>query len=271
MFQQILSNFFHAQACSALVPRFSPSPPLSGPHHLWSPTFPAVSTNCCHFTTWRHPPVWPSQFVLPPSLQMSDGATLCHHSDSLAGNNTTDIAIWAKIKAVLKKEKINHEHLNITPLEAWWWLGGGVRAITTIINQSSNTLVSFPKLTTNTREPMRRLLEKIWRGRWRVLEGDIEYWSSLCHQDQRDQMKVHQTSRFNDDLSLHFSGLEICTLHNVLFVQYVYLATEQAETYLKNSVLIYHLIYICPSLFDCEVNIFFSFLWFSNSKSVISP
>ena len=49
---------------------------------------------------------------------MSDGATLCHHSDSLAGNNTTDIAIWAKIKAVLKKEKINHEHLNITPLEA---------------------------------------------------------------------------------------------------------------------------------------------------------
>ena len=28
------------------------------------------------------------------------------------------IAIWAKIKAVLKKEKINHEHLNITPLEA---------------------------------------------------------------------------------------------------------------------------------------------------------
>ena len=46
-------------------------------------------------------------------------------------------------------------------------------------------------------------------------------------------------------------------LHNVLFGQYVYLATEQAETYLKICVLIYHLTYICPSLFDCEVNTFF--------------
>ena len=46
-------------------------------------------------------------------------------------------------------------------------------------------------------------------------------------------------------------------VHNVLFGQYVYLATEQAETYLKICVLIYHLTYICPSLFDCEVNTFF--------------
>ena len=46
-------------------------------------------------------------------------------------------------------------------------------------------------------------------------------------------------------------------LHNVLFGQYVYLATEQAETYLKICVLIYHLTFICPSLFDCEVNTFF--------------
>ena len=46
-------------------------------------------------------------------------------------------------------------------------------------------------------------------------------------------------------------------MHNVLFGQYVYLATEQAETYLKICVLIYHLTYICPSLFDCEVNTFF--------------
>ena len=53
-------------------------------------------------------------------------------------------------------------------------------------------------------------------------------------------------------------------LHNVLFGQYVYLATEQAETYLKICVLIYHLTYICPSLFDCEVNTFF--LIFVNSK-----
>ena len=51
-------------------------------------------------------------------------------------------------------------------------------------------------------------------------------------------------------------------LHNVLFGQYVYLATEQAETYLKICVLIYHLTYICPSLFDCEVNIFLIFVIF---------
>ena len=50
-------------------------------------------------------------------------------------------------------------------------------------------------------------------------------------------------------------------LHNVLFGQYVYLATEQAETYLKICVLIYHLTYICPSLFDCEVNTFFFFIF----------
>ena len=43
-------------------------------------------------------------------------------------------------------------------------------------------------------------------------------------------------------------------LHNVLFGQYVYLATAQAETYLKICVLIYQFTYICPSLFDCEVN-----------------
>ena len=38
-------------------------------------------------------------------------------------------------------------------------------------------------------------------------------------------------------------------LHNVYFVQYVFLPTEQSETYLKIWVLIYHLTYICPSLF----------------------
>ena len=48
----------------------------------------------------------------------------------------------------------------------------------------------------------------------------------------------------------------VSPLHNVLFGKYVYLATKQAETYLI-CVLIYHLTYICPSLFDCEVNTFF--------------
>ena len=35
-------------------------------------------------------------------------------------------------------------------------------------------------------------------------------------------------------------------LHNVLFGKYVFLATEQAETYLKICVLIYHLIFFTP-------------------------
>ena len=46
-------------------------------------------------------------------------------------------------------------------------------------------------------------------------------------------------------------------LHNVLFVQYVFLPTEQAETYLKIYVLIYHLTYICPSLFGWKENLIF--------------
>ena len=44
-------------------------------------------------------------------------------------------------------------------------------------------------------------------------------------------------------------------LHNVLFGQYVFLPTEQAETYLKIYVLIYHSTYICPSLFGWKENI----------------
>ena len=39
-------------------------------------------------------------------------------------------------------------------------------------------------------------------------------------------------------------------MHNVLFVQYVFLPTEQSETYFKNSIFTYDLTYICPGLFD---------------------
>ena len=46
-------------------------------------------------------------------------------------------------------------------------------------------------------------------------------------------------------------------LHNVLFGQYVFLPTEQAETYLKIYVLIYHSTYICPSLFGWKENLIF--------------
>ena len=46
-------------------------------------------------------------------------------------------------------------------------------------------------------------------------------------------------------------------MHNVLFVQYVFLSTEQAETYLEIYVEIYHSKYICPSLFDWKENLIF--------------
>ena len=47
------------------------------------------------------------------------------------------------------------------------------------------------------------------------------------------------------------------TLQNVLFVQYVFLATEQAETHPKIYVFIYHLTYICPSFFGWKGNMIF--------------
>ena len=47
------------------------------------------------------------------------------------------------------------------------------------------------------------------------------------------------------------------TLHNVLFGQYHFLASEQAKTYLKIYVLIYHSTYICPSLFGWKENLTF--------------
>ena len=49
----------------------------------------------------------------------------------------------------------------------------------------------------------------------------------------------------------------VLTLHNVLFGRYVFLPTEQAETYLKIYVLIYHSTYICPSLFGWKESFIF--------------
>ena len=46
-------------------------------------------------------------------------------------------------------------------------------------------------------------------------------------------------------------GLSV-PMHNVLFGQFEFLATERAETYLKIYVLIFHSTYIYPSSFDCE-------------------
>ena len=44
------------------------------------------------------------------------------------------------------------------------------------------------------------------------------------------------------------------TLHNVHFGYYVFLPTEQAETYLKSCVLINYSTYICLCLFGWKVN-----------------
>ena len=57
------------------------------------------------------------------------------------------------------------------------------------------------------------------------------------------------------------------SVHNVLFVQYVFLPTEQTETYFKICILTYDLTYICPGLFDWKENTFFFIFVKSNSKS----
>ena len=45
-------------------------------------------------------------------------------------------------------------------------------------------------------------------------------------------------------------------VHNVYIVQYVFLPTEQSETYFKNFILTYDLTYICPGSFDWKENTF---------------
>ena len=42
-------------------------------------------------------------------------------------------------------------------------------------------------------------------------------------------------------------------MNSVVFVQYVFLPTEEAETY-QMYVMIYHLTFICPSLFGWKEN-----------------
>ena len=48
--------------------------------------------------------------------------------------------------------------------------------------------------------------------------------------------------------------LVVSPLHNVHFGYYVYLPTEQAETYLKRCVLINYSTYICLCLFGWKEN-----------------
>ena len=51
--------------------------------------------------------------------------------------------------------------------------------------------------------------------------------------------------------------VKVPPVHNVLFWLYVFLPIKQADTYLKIYVFIYHLKYICPSLFGWKENLIF--------------
>ena len=55
-------------------------------------------------------------------------------------------------------------------------------------------------------------------------------------------------------LALNITPIITLTVHNVLFVQFEFLPTEQAETI---YVLIYHLTYICLSLSYWKANMIF--------------
>ena len=73
----------------------------------------------------------------------------------------------------------------------------------------------------------------------------------------------HYLVKTKDETSLK----ENSPVHNVYIVQYVFLPTEQSETYFKNFILTYDLTYICPGLFDWKENTFFFIFVKSNSKS----
>ena len=66
-----------------------------------------------------------------------------------------------------------------------------------------------------------------------------------------------QNSKFTLKLSYKSASCKSATVHNVHFGLYVFLPTEQAETYLKSCVLINHSTYICLCLFGWKVTLIF--------------
>ena len=58
-------------------------------------------------------------------------------------------------------------------------------------------------------------------------------------------------------------------LHSVLFVQYVFIQTEQAETYPKIYVSIDNSTFFCPSLFGWKEKMISRKPWIPNSESAI--
>ena len=62
----------------------------------------------------------------------------------------------------------------------------------------------------------------------------------------------------------------VLAVHNVYYVQHVFLLTKQAEPHLEIRVLIYHLIYIfSPRLFGWKENMIFEETVISNTKFTI--
>ena len=99
---------------------------------------------------------------------------------------------------------------------------------------------------------------KYWVG-WALVvlpspSTDIPSSILLC---QRVPKKVTTFAKQNMAISVFIMYPITFPLHNVLFVQYVFLPTEQAETYLKIYVLIYRSTYICLNLFSWKENLIF--------------
>ena len=92
----------------------------------------------------------------------------------------------------------------------------------------------------------------------------VFFWNTLLHTAyQYLQLQLHV---FRGQLG-NLQPFASASLHNVYIVQYVFLPTEQSETYFKNFILTYDLTYICPGLFDWKENTFFFIFVKSNSKS----
>ena len=77
----------------------------------------------------------------------------------------------------------------------------------------------------------------------------------------RKRLTMSLSQKNATNVSMHLLGQTFwgCiwkrTVHNAQFVQYLYLATEQAGTYLKSGPVWHHLTYINPTLFSCEIDI----------------
>ena len=49
--------------------------------------------------------------------------------------------------------------------------------------------------------------------------------------------------------------MHLMPMHNVHILHFLYLATEQAGTFLQSPLVWHHLTYINPRLFSCKINI----------------